>query len=507
MWQKLLRAAEVAATAVGAASHSPLHPSTPGGRVGGSKTVKFNNSGGAGGGDDDTGADPLLDSYISSLSFSPSSSYGDGNNGRSLCPIPTTAEKEAANADGGCGGRGPAAAAAAAVFARLWAECVSEDPTCAGFGSVDLTGGRCHAAAAAYHAGVDAGGSGNGAPPRSPPQPTQQQWQEENNPPASMSSFSSYFCPSSSSPVSSGFPPPPWERVVTGLARRGVDVSRELTRHERVLLERELKDWSTQSQDRESTLGGGNGREAGGGEGGQGGGADREGLGMAGRLALAASAVFDEGAHAKNAPFTPTFLSDARSRKNNAVTVVTAAAAAAQKTAGGGSLISNGTRRSLSLGGVDFPAVVVEGGGGGGGGGELGSEANKSVSHPTGKSEAEGGKVERELDFRGVAIEAHEVQQYVEKTDDAFTLTLVFPLVPPPPLPKTRSHASLLSVYRSAAVIIFPRTFRGITPCRCLLLSFVSRELRLLKTLPYNDSCCTVVCTRISLPQPRESSI
>lgn len=191
----------------------------------------------------------------------------------------------------------------------------------------------------------------------------------------------------------------PWERLVSALRdERGIDVTRLLSLHEYVLLEREVTDW----------LDGAEGRQR----------AElRPGKGMAERLALAADAAL----HQKDTPSAATpekpcgvaaSQGGARGGGQSAAmgsTATAGTATAAEEGHSGG--IPNHGRRRLPVEESHFPMVVVAGGPSKAdaetrvltataGGKSEGSEAGTTASKPN-KS------LDRQLDLFGVALDAH----------------------------------------------------------------------------------------------------
>lgn len=269
-------------------------------------------------------------------------------------PFPQNADN---HSGGGSGAR------SSVVLARLWAECIGDD-TCAAFASND----------GAAPGGTDGKTCTRGGPETAPP--SQQ-----------------YTAPSLSNPRNLG----PWKRLVAVLRdERGIDVSRALTSHEQILLEREVADWVHRAQGRK----------------------EREpGKGMAERLASAAAAALRQ---EKTKPAAASERADGSRAGEPAAKAVSAGKAAVGESGSGG--IPNVGRRRLSVGGFEFPAVVVEGSvspvGGSTGmatkrAGSRGPLATAGdAGEGMGAGSATGGSKktpERQLDLRGVALDAHEV--------------------------------------------------------------------------------------------------
>lgn len=259
------------------------------------------------------------------------------------------------------GGSGPRSST---VFARLWAECIG-DETCAAFASDASSNLRGTDGQTRTHSGGH-----ETKPPR------------EQHPPSQSLLNHRHLGP--------------WERLVAVLMNeRGVDVSRALTAHEQILLEREVADWLQLVQGRK-------GREQG------------PGKGMAERLASAAAAAL----HQEEAVPPAACERPAGSRTNHPAGN---AAASEENRSNGG--IPNVGRRKLSVVGLEFPAVVVEGSpspaegrpeksteraGDGGPSATAAGEAGEGMGTGTATS-GSNNTPERQLDLRGVALDAHEV--------------------------------------------------------------------------------------------------
>lgn len=183
----------------------------------------------------------------------------------------------------------------------------------------------------------------------------------------------------------------PWERLVAVLRdERGVDVARALTTHEQILLEREVTDWLQRAQGRKE-------RELG------------RGKGMAERLASAAAAVLCQ------EEIVPTTDPERPYERR------------AGEVSHGSGEIPNSSRRRLSVGGFEFPAVVVEGPSSPVGGspetnteraGGRNPSATAGDAGDMGHGTATSGskkKSERQLDLQEVAFDAHEVCVFVHE--------------------------------------------------------------------------------------------
>lgn len=369
MWHKLLgiatgagadlragAAAAAAAVSSNDGNSSACSPSS--GRVvtltsGGSA----HNRGGGGGGGDCLSDDGVYDNFLND----------DGRYDNETCDLTARNTVE--------GGRG------ADAFHRLWAECVGDD-ICAGFGSADgpsSSGGSNSGGKVSYDDSCPTGGRDKSdvAPDSPPPQ---------------------HYLSSSSSSLGDRSSTSPWERLVAALRDRGVEVSRVLTAHEHVLLEREVADWWR----------------------GQGRGLGRE-QGMAKRLASTAATTISEresGAAATTAaPAAPNAWLSSRTEaladngRGGGITRLAAADGMGHRSGG----IANSTKKKLPVGDLNFPSVVVEGpssppfeGGAGRNEGRPTSSFESTMAGTTGTA-AERVLRARELDLRGVALKAHEV--------------------------------------------------------------------------------------------------
>lgn len=250
------------------------------------------------------------------------------------------------------------------VFARLWAECIGDD-TCAAFASDD---------SCSTPGGTDGKTRTHDGPETPSPR-------HQHAPP-----------PLSTSHRHLG----PWERLVAVLRNeQGIDVSRALTTHEQILLEREVADWLQRVEGR-------NGQGLG------------QGKGMAERLASAAAAVLGQKEAVPTA--APERPHDIRAGETTAMAAGASPAAAEgshNNISSGG--IPNNSRRRLSVGGFEFPAVVVEGyyppetateRAGSRGPSATAGDAGKGAGTAMSGSKKKPG---RQLDLRGVALDAHEV--------------------------------------------------------------------------------------------------
>ncbi|CAM9952189.1 unnamed protein product, partial [Scytosiphon promiscuus] len=384
IWSKLLdtvtkgRAKTGAtATAFNAASHHGWNRSSP--RSPG-KNVTFTgvDNGGAG------GSPHTGDSALGSLSGRDDRNRPNGNNCLSASGALAT-DHEGRNACSDQSYR-----RSSVIFARLWAECVGDD-TCAAFADDSCS----------MLSSMDENACVVDSTPSS-----QEEQQEQDK--------VHHAIPSLSKHQDAG----PWERLIAALRNdRGIDISQIMSGHERTLLEREVADWLCRA----------NGQDA------QGLG---PGKGMAERLASAAAVALHQDVTATGLELERSHdvaaLPDGASlcagtggdeRKTMGETMT----AVSEATLGAGA--SNASPKRLSVGGLDFPAVVVE---------EpamLPAHARRdretnvndaairppSISAGGTREEMAGGqvaapfqatppkKLERELDLHGVALDAHEI--------------------------------------------------------------------------------------------------
>lgn len=284
----------------------------------------------------------------------------------------------------------------AAIFARLWGECIGDD-TCAAFARSEEEKTSTSAPGGGTENDDRTINTLHHPAPSSSSSPRLPQEQAASSPPHS--SYHHHLGP--------------WERLVSALRDdRGIDVSRLLSGHECFLLEREVTDWINRAQGRQRA---GPGR----------------GKGMAERLALAAGAALhnQKGAmSAAAAAATPERPrggaasrdgarggSDDETADDFGSTAMASTAAAVEEGHRGG--IPNHSRRRLPAEDSHFPMVVVE---------EVASDKGDAVSRVPmatagGESEGSGAGTaavsrsqkkkssDRPLDLLGVALDAHEV--------------------------------------------------------------------------------------------------
>lgn len=284
---------------------------------------------------------------------------------------------------------------AMATFTRLWAECVG-DNTCAAFADDNCS----------VLDSMDEKGYAADSTTSSQQKEEGQQKQRHHQEPHAFSSFSKH--------QDAG----PWERLVAALREdRGIIVSQVLSGHECTLLEREVADWLHKAQGRDAQR-------------------LSQGKGMAERLASAAAAVLHQdvitSAVTPGKPRGVAVLHDG-ARTSGTVRGDGRGAMGQPMTGSSedkrGCGVSTASPRRLSVGGLDFPAVVVEEEPavppthGPTGYEENRNDAAKRAPSPTTGSvnETTRGqpagsatdtprkKLERELDLRGVALDAHEV--------------------------------------------------------------------------------------------------
>lgn len=302
-----------------------------------------------------------------------------------------------------------------AIFARLWAEVIGDyyyydddDDACAAFPP-----GDCHNSTP---------GGGAGENRMAVKKNSAVSSSSSSSPQQSRASSPSFLSSSSKNHRQQSLDP--WERLVAALREdRGVDVSRVLTAHEHTLLRREVADWLHRARGDPGRGGGGRGAAAA---------ADGQGKGMAARLAAAATAALNMKDMAAPAAVavaaTPRQTRVVGGPRDDARGEVGCDDGGGGRAATESAVVKagvvpdeinpaawssdHGSGQRLSVGGFSFPAVVVEGEGATPATNGRSRHLRATAGEGPGAGAANGGpqkRLERQLDLRGVVLDAHEV--------------------------------------------------------------------------------------------------